>query len=86
MIRILLSTRLGGLRWTQADLARKTGIRPSTINDLYHDLAERINLEHLDLICEALDCDISDIIVRIPNKDTHLRTRTGSDIHKDDNE
>ena len=62
MIRILLSTKLGELRWTQADLARKTGIRPSTINDLYHDLAERVNLEHLDLICEALDCDISDIV------------------------
>lgn len=84
MIRILLSTRLGELRWTQADLARKTGIRPSTINDLYHDLAERINLEHLDLICEALDCDISDIIVRIPNKDIQLRTRTGTDIHNND--
>ncbi len=64
MIRILLSTRLGELRWTQADLARKTGIRPSTINDLYHELAERINLEHLDLICEALECDISDILIR----------------------
>lgn len=84
MIRILLSTRLGERRWTQADLARKTGIRPSTINDLYHDLAERINLEHLDLICEALDCDISDIIVRVPNKDFRLKTRTGSDIHNDD--
>lgn len=33
MIRILLSTRLGERRWTQADLARATGIRPSTIND-----------------------------------------------------
>lgn len=84
MIRILLSIRLGERRWTQADLARKTGIRPSTINDLYHDLAERINLEHLDLICEALDCDISDIIVRVPNKDVHLKTRNGSDVHNDD--
>lgn len=35
MIRILLSTRLGERRWTQADLARATGIRPSTINDYY---------------------------------------------------
>ena len=67
MIRILLSTRLGELRWTQADLARKTGIRPSTINDLYHELAERINLEHLDLICGALNCDISDILIRTNN-------------------
>lgn len=46
MIRILLSTRLGERRWTQADLARATGIRPSTINDLYHEIAERVNLEH----------------------------------------
>ena len=73
MIRILLSTRLGELRWTQADLARKTGIRPSTINDIYHELCERINLEHLDLICEVLGCGLSDIIVRIPNKEPHRK-------------
>ena len=79
MIRILLSTRLGERRWTQADLARKTGIRPSTINDWYHDLAERINLEHLDLICEALDCDISDVIVRVPNKKQKTRIRSKSE-------
>lgn len=83
MIRILLSTKLGELRWTQADLARKTGIRPSTINDLYHDLAERINLEHLDLICEALDCDISDILVRVPNKDVRIKSRTGKTLRKE---
>ncbi len=68
MIRILLSTRLGERRWTQADLARKTGIRPSTINEMYHEMCERVSLEHLDLICEALDCDLSDIIIRVPNK------------------
>ena len=68
MIRILLSTRLGELRWTQADLARVTGIRPNTINELYHEIAERVSLEHLDLICEALECDLEDLIVREPNK------------------
>ena len=66
MIRILLSRKLGELRVTQSDLARATGIRPNTINDYYHELAERINLEHMDLICTALDCDITDLIVRIP--------------------
>ena len=64
MIRILLSTRLGERRWTQTDLARKTGIRKATINELYHEFAERVNLEHLDKICEALNCDLSDLIVR----------------------
>ena len=74
MIRILLSTRLGERRWTQADLARATGIRPSTINDYYHEFAERVNLEHLDLICE-------DLIIRIPNSEPRVRTRTGFELH-----
>lgn len=68
MIKILLSRKLCELRMTQADLARRTGIRPSTINEMYHELCDRINLEHLDLICEALDCDLSEIIVWIPDK------------------
>lgn len=55
MIRILLSTRLGERRMTQTELARATGIRAQTINELYHDFAERISLDDLDLICEALD-------------------------------
>jgi len=78
MIRILLSTRLGEKRWTQADLARATGIRPSTINDYYHELSDRINLDHLDLICEALDCDICDIIVLVPNDEPRTKTRSGT--------
>ncbi len=84
MIKILLSRKLGELRWTQADLARKTGIRASTINDLYHEMAERVNLEHLDLICEALDCDLGEIIVRIPNSEPRIdRTRNGSKVHSE---
>jgi putative transcriptional regulator len=71
MIKILLSTRLGERRMTQAQLARKTGIRPNTIGELYNELAERVSLEHLDLICEALDCDLSDLIIRVkPKKDS----------------
>lgn len=80
MIRILLSRKLGELRWTQADLARATGIRPSTINDLYHEMAERINLEHLDLICEALDCDLDELIIRVPNPEPRARSRRGQPL------
>ena len=76
MIRILLSRKLGELRWTQADLARKTGIRPATINELYHEMAERVNLEYLDRICDALDCNLSDIIIRVPNRDSEVRHRS----------
>ena len=81
MIRILLSTKLGELRWTQADLARATGIRPNTINELYHELVDRVNLEHLDLICEALDCKLDELIVREPDESPEiLHTKNGSPI------
>lgn len=81
MIRILLSTKLGELRWTQADLARATGIRPNTINELYHELVDRVNLEHLDLICEALDCKLDDLIVRVPDADPKVtHAKNGSRI------
>ena len=72
MIRILLSTLLGARRWTQRDLSRVTGIRPNTINDLYHEMTERVSLEELDLICEALNCQLSDLIVREANSTPKL--------------
>ena len=77
MIRILLSRKLGELRWTQADLSRATGIRPGTINEYYHEFAERVNLEHIDLICEALNCDLSDILERIPNAEPAVHRKIG---------
>ena len=78
MIRILLSSRHGDRKMTQADLARMTGIRPTTINELYHEIADRVNLEHLDLICEALNCDLDELIIREPNKSPKIvHTRSG---------
>lgn len=53
---------------SQADLARKTGIRPSTICDIYNEMCDRVNLEHLDRICEVLGCDISELLEYQPNK------------------
>lgn len=67
MIRINLSTILGKKRITQADLSRMTGIRPATINEMYHEMTERINLIYIDKICEALECDISDLLEYEPN-------------------
>lgn len=84
MIKVLLSSRLGDLRLTQADLARKTGIRPNTINELYHEIAGRVSLEHLDLICEALNCELSELIVRVPSQVPEIiHTRIGSNKSED---
>lgn len=76
MIRILLSAKMGERRITQAELARKTGIRPNTINDLYHELTPHINLEHIEAICEALGCTFSEIMVWEPGKkEYHSRAK-----------
>lgn len=76
MIRIYLSRLLGERRMNQAELSRKTGIRPATINLLYHELIDRVNLEHLDRICEVLNCELSDLIEYVPNK----TPKTGRDL------
>ena len=82
MIRILLSTLLGARRWTQMDLSRATNIRPNTINDLYHEMTDRVSLEQLDLICEALDCKLTDLIVWEPNSTPKLDQAALKTLHK----
>ena len=81
MIVCKLSRLLGDKRWNQKQLAKATGIRPNTINALYHGYAKRISLEHLDKICKALDCRLSDIIVEIPDRE---EDKTIKDLPKHD--
>lgn len=68
MVRIYLSRLLGEKKWTQKKLADITGIRPSTINEWYHEIIPRLNVEHIDKICEALNCNITDLLEYIPNE------------------
>ena len=68
MIKIKLSRILGDIRMTQAELSQKTGIRAATINEMYHELIERVNLDYLSRICEVLDCEVSEILEYVPSK------------------
>ncbi len=52
---------------SQSELAKKTGIRPATICEIYNETIERINLSHLNKICEVLNCEIEDILQYIPD-------------------
>ena len=61
---------------TQIELSRKTGIRNSTINDLYHEIAISIKFEHINKICEVLNCTTDDLFEYIPDK---IKT-TGKDL------
>lgn len=68
MIKIHLSKLLGERRWTQADLVRHTKICPTTINEMYHEMIDRVAVEHLDKICEALGCKISELLEYVPSE------------------
>lgn len=68
MIRIHLSSLLGERKMFQSDLAKMTGIRPSTISQMYRENIQRINIQHLNSICNVLECSIFDLIEYIPDQ------------------
>lgn len=62
MIKINLSYLLGKNKMTQKALSTATGIRPATISKMYYEEIKRINLNHLNNICKALNCEISELL------------------------
>ncbi len=62
MIRIMLRQRLAEKNWTQSRLVLETHIRPATISHYCNEMADSISLEHLWSICQALDCDVCDLL------------------------
>lgn len=47
-----------------AGLSRRTGIPYSTMLRLYSGKCRSISLEHLDRLCEVLECSPEEILVR----------------------
>lgn len=68
-IHSTLSTVLGAKRMKQSALAKLTGISNNTIGLLYHDKVTKVNYDILNKICEALDCQVSDILVYVPDEE-----------------
>lgn len=60
-IKINISRMLGERKMNMRELAEKTGIRPSTISNLYYEETKRIEIEQIDALCKALNCTVSDI-------------------------
>ncbi|MCM1525472.1 MAG: helix-turn-helix transcriptional regulator [Ruminococcus sp.] len=62
MIKINLKKQLEAKGMTQSELAQLTGIRPSTVCDIFHDNCAFLKLENLDKICTALKCTPAELI------------------------
>ena len=43
-------------------------IRRNTINEWYHEITVNLKVDHIDRICEVLNCSAEELIEYIPNK------------------
>lgn len=68
-IKIKISELLGRHKMTQKSLSEKTGIRPGTISTLYHETVKRLEIEHLDKLCAALNCQPGDLFEYVQEED-----------------
>ena len=69
MIKIKLSDLLGKNKMTQKALSEITSIRPATISKMYYEEIKRIDVKHLNNICKAFNCEISELLEYIPDKE-----------------
>ncbi len=62
MIRLTLESALQRLDVSRYELAKRTGIHYQIIDNYYKNKVKRYDSFVLDRICDALGCDIADII------------------------
>lgn len=75
MIKCHLSRMLGERKLKISDLARDTGLNRGTLTRLYHETAERVELEVLSALCGYLRCDLSELLEYIPDE-VHTKATT----------
>ncbi|MCU6709791.1 helix-turn-helix transcriptional regulator [Paenibacillus sp. J5C_2022] len=70
----------------QRDLARMTGLRPNAISNIYRGFPERLSIDHIERIANALGItDIRELIVLVPEED-HDFWQVGKEGHSEDSE
>lgn len=62
-IKIKLADLLRERKMTQLDLAKLANLRPNTVSNLTRGYIDRLSIEHLEKICDALNLrSISELI------------------------
>lgn len=62
-MRCQLSTLMGQARYSIQDVHNKTGLARSTVTQLYHDKATRIDFETIEKLCSLFQCDVSALLI-----------------------
>lgn len=61
-MRCHLSTLMGQARYSIQDVHVKTGLARSTVTQLYHDKATRVDFDTIEKLCALFDCEISSLL------------------------
>lgn len=61
-MRCHLSTLMGQARYSIQDVHVKTGLARSTVTQLYHDKATRVDFDTIEKLCTLFDCEISSLL------------------------
>ena len=68
MIRFTVHRRAAALDILQMkDLAERAGVHYVTISGIWKNASKRVDLETLDKLCKALDCEPGDLFERVPD-------------------
>lgn len=69
MVKLTLDKVLKKQGITRYELSKRSGIRFQIIDNYYKNKVVRYDSDVLNRICEALDCDISEIILYHKNEE-----------------
>lgn len=77
MIKLRLSEMLKERGRTPYWLAKQTGIRYASIWHMNRGELARVHVETLDRICDVLECQPGDILVRVPERKAKKKAKKG---------
>ncbi|MBI4530988.1 MAG: helix-turn-helix transcriptional regulator [Candidatus Latescibacteria bacterium] len=67
MIRNRLSELMGKRRLKMSDVARRSGLSYTSVHAIYHNHVQFIAFKTLDRLCQALTCQVGDLLEYVPH-------------------
>lgn len=71
MIEFKLAEIMGKHRVKMKDVSDQTGIRANTISAYWYGTVKRMEVEHIDLLCDYFNCQPGDLITHIKEGEGH---------------
>lgn len=76
MLHIRIDEELEKRGLTAYWLAKATSINHATLSQIRRNKNKALNLEFFERICETLNCEPGDLLIRVPTKKTEKKKST----------